>query len=90
MGSASLVEKGRLVLSVPIEQWIDQALASPGIAFLPLTPEIAVASTRLPGTFHKDPADQIIVATARSLNIPVATDDARILAYPHTKLVWMQ
>jgi PIN domain nuclease of toxin-antitoxin system len=49
---------------------------------LPLTPEIAVASTQLQQPFHKDPADQIIVATARLLDCALATDDAQILAYP--------
>ena len=85
---AKLVEKGRLVLSLPVGQWIDQALAYPGIRLLPLTPEIAVASTQLPPPFQRDPADQIIVATARFLDCPLATDDGEILAYPHVKLAW--
>jgi PIN domain nuclease of toxin-antitoxin system len=55
---------------------------------LPLTPEIVVASTQLQQPFHKDPADQIIVATAQALDCALATDDAQILAYPHVKLVW--
>jgi PIN domain nuclease of toxin-antitoxin system len=42
-------------------------------------------STQLPGTFHRDPADQIIVATARYYDCPVLTADARILDYPHVK-----
>src|SRR2546423_7311378 len=71
---AKLVEKGRLVLSLPVGQWIDQALAYPGIRLLPLTPEIAVASTQLPQPFQRDPADQIIVATARFLDCPLSTD----------------
>jgi PIN domain nuclease of toxin-antitoxin system len=85
---AKLVEKGRLALAMPVGQWIDQALAFPGICLLPLDPKIAVASTQLPQSFHNDPADQIITATAREMDCPLATDDGRILAYPHVKLAW--
>lgn len=85
---AKLVEKGRLGLAVPVSQWIDQALAYPGIRLLPLDPKIAVASTQLPQPFHNDPADQIIVATSRELDCPIATDDGKILAYGHVKLAW--
>jgi len=85
---AKLVEKGRLVLAVPVGQWVDQALAYPGIRLLPLDPKIAVASTQLPQPFHNDPADKIITATAREMDCPLATDDGRILAYAHVKLAW--
>lgn len=61
---AKLVEKGKLTLALPVDQWIQQALFYPGITLINLTPEIAVASTRLEGEFHADPADQLIVATA--------------------------
>jgi PIN domain nuclease of toxin-antitoxin system len=85
---AKLVEKGRLALAMPVGQWIDQALAYHGICLLPLGPKIAVDSTQLPQPFHNDPADQIITATAREMDCPLATDDGRILAYTHVKLVW--
>jgi len=61
------------------------ALNSPGTRLLELTPQIAVESTQLPGTFQRDPADQIIVATARIYNCPIVTLDERILAYPHVQ-----
>ena len=61
---AKLVELGRLLLAIPVDQWLAQALQPP-VLLLPLTPEVAVGSTTLPGTFHRDPADQLIVATAR-------------------------
>jgi PIN domain nuclease of toxin-antitoxin system len=64
---AKLVEKGRLRLSLQLDEWIDKALAHPGITLLPLQPAIAIASTRLPSPIHNDPADQIIIATAREL-----------------------
>ncbi len=62
---AKLVEVGRLDLDRPVADWLREALRYPGVRLLELTPDIAVASTTLPGDFHRDPADQIIVATAR-------------------------
>ncbi len=84
---AKLVDKGRLVLPVPVGQWMQQALGYPGITLLPLTPEIAVESTSLPPPFHNDPADQIIVATSRILQCPLVTVDKRIVGYPHVKVL---
>jgi PIN domain nuclease of toxin-antitoxin system len=65
---AKLVEYNRLTIPCPVSEWLKQALSYPGIRLLNLTPRIAVESTELPGEFHKDPADQIIVATARVYN----------------------
>lgn len=62
---AKLVEGSRIKLSLPASDWLAAALAYPGIRLLNLSPEAAVESTRLPGVFHRDPADLIIVATAR-------------------------
>ena len=80
---AKLVEKGRLNLSVPIGDWMCDALHYPGMQILPLSPKIAIESTQLPGDFHRDPADQIIVATSRLLAIPLLTADAKLIEYPH-------
>ena len=77
---AKLVEYSRLSLPCIIEDWFSQALAYPGIKLLQLTPQIAIESTRLTG-FHKDPADQIIVATARIYSCPLITADAKIVSY---------
>jgi PIN domain nuclease of toxin-antitoxin system len=82
---AKLVELDRLVMSCPLGEWIAQALAYPGIRLLYLTPRIAIEATQLPGTFHRDPADQIIVATARVRRYPLLTGDSKILAYSHVK-----
>ena len=84
---AKLVEYRRLELDRPVSDWIDTALACPRLELLPLTPAIAVESTRLPGAFHRDPADQIIVATARILGIRLLTEDSKIIEYPHVRLV---
>jgi PIN domain nuclease of toxin-antitoxin system len=84
---AKLVEYKRLVLPCPTLEWLNQALAYPGVQLLDLSPQIATASTELPGEFHKDPADQIIVATARVHDAPLLTADERTLKYPHVKLL---
>ena len=84
---AKLVERGRLELPVSLETWFEQALNYPGIRIMELTPDISIESTRLPGEFHRDPADQIIVATARVHDCPLITSDERILKYPHVKAV---
>lgn len=82
---AKLVELGRLHLPTRIEEWFDDALDPSGIDLLPLTPQIAAEACRLPGEFHRDPADQIIVATARIYDIPLATADGKILHYPYLR-----
>ena len=82
---AKLVERGRLKLDRPVGDWINAALQAPGLMLQPLTPEIAVAACDLPPPFHSDPADQIIVATARLLDVPILSGDDKILAYPHVK-----
>ena len=83
---AKLAEKGRLTLPNPVRDWLEQALGPSGIQLLPLTPAIAAESTRLPGGFHRDPSDQIIVATARVHDLPLVTVDADIRAYPHVRI----
>lgn len=64
---------------------METALSYPGIRLLDLTPQITIESIRLPGEFHRDPADQIIVATARIYDAPLLTFDEKILNYPHVK-----
>jgi len=82
---AKLVEHGRLILPTPVEEWIGRALTYPGTKLLELTPKIAIESTQLPAPFHRDPADQMIVATARIHNCPLATLDEKLLSYPHIR-----
>jgi len=84
---AKLVENGRLELPVSLEKWFAQALNYPGVQIIELTPEIATESTRLPGEFHRDPADQIIVATARVMKCKLVTSDEKILNYSHVKTI---
>jgi PIN domain nuclease of toxin-antitoxin system len=83
---AKLVQKGRLTLPLPVRDWLEQALGPSGIQLLPITPAIAAESASLPGDFHRDPSDQIIVATARVHDIPLVTVDGDIRAYPHVRV----
>jgi PIN domain nuclease of toxin-antitoxin system len=81
---AKLVEKNRLVFSCSTREWLEEALAYPGVQLLDLTLPIVVDSTQLSG-FHSDPFDQIIVATARIYGCPLLTVDAKILDYPNVQ-----
>ena len=79
--TAMLVSKGRLTLTMPVQEWMDTALIRGGITVIPLTTEISTDSAALPGTFHGDPADRIIVATARRHNATLITLDRKILSF---------
>jgi PIN domain nuclease of toxin-antitoxin system len=83
---AKLVELNRLVLPLDVGEWLTQALNYPGIQLLELTPEICVASTQLKN-FHRDPADQIIVATAQVYASPLVTVDTKIVGYPDIQTI---
>ena len=72
-------------LHCSIKEWFDFALRYPSISLIDLTPEIAIESTQLPGEFHRDPAGQIIVATARIYNCPHLTSDKKIIDYPNVE-----
>lgn len=76
-----LVMKGRIRLEKPLLAWIKEALALPGVELKPLTPEIAVESSQLPDGFHGDPADRLIVSTARVRGLTLLTRDDKILEY---------
>jgi PIN domain nuclease of toxin-antitoxin system len=77
---AKLVEKNRLTFQCSIEEWLELALKYPGIQLLQLNLPIILESTRLSG-FHADPADQIIVATAKINGLSLITQDEKILNY---------
>ena len=78
---ATLESRGRVTMSMPLEQWITEALSKPGVGLVPLLPNIAIESARLPANFHGDPADRLIVAAARVMGLAVVTRDSKILAY---------
>lgn len=83
---AKLVERKRIELPEPPDVWVRMALAYPGVRLVDLTPEIAIEATRLPQPFHRDPADQFLVATARLQAAELVTVDSKILNYPHVPL----
>ena len=78
---AMLVAKGRLRLGQDVAEWLATALGLPGIRLEPITPVIAVASTRLPWDVHPGPADRILLATARHLDATLITADQKMLDY---------
>ncbi|MDQ1362336.1 MAG: hypothetical protein QG652_196 [Pseudomonadota bacterium] len=85
---AMLVDHGRLVLTMDVETWLETAKKIPSIQFVPIDNSIAIQSTRLPGDFHRDPADRMLVALARHWSAPIVTADEKILAYKYVKAVW--
>jgi PIN domain nuclease of toxin-antitoxin system len=84
---AMLVKRGRVALPMNVRAWVEQALSKPGIAVAPLTPEIAIESGHLPGEMHGDPADRMLVATARVLGAKLVTKDAQLIRYSRQRHV---
>ncbi len=85
---SKLIEKKLIGLSCEPEEWLNQALDMPKLRLVPLSPNLAYRSTVLPQTFHGDPADQIIVATAREENATVLTSDKNFKQYRHVRTLW--
>jgi len=79
---------GKLELPLEINEWFERARSYPNLVVKPLSPLDAIASTQLPGQFHKDPADRMIIAMARRHGAPLVTSDTRIRAYPHVETIW--
>jgi PIN domain nuclease of toxin-antitoxin system len=79
--AALLASRGRVALSRPLALWMTEAVSAPGLSIEPLLPLVAIEASLLPETFHRDPADRLIVATARVTNAQLMTRDHRILDY---------
>lgn len=71
----------RIDLAVEVRTWVARALSLPGVRLKGLSPAVAIESTRLPGAPHRDPADRMLIATARLTGAALVTCDARVLAY---------
>jgi PIN domain nuclease of toxin-antitoxin system len=71
----------RIERSQDVRTWVGRALSFPGVRFKGLSPSIAIESVSLPGQVHRDPADRILIATARLTGAALVTSDARILSY---------
>lgn len=83
-----LVELGRIKISCDALTWIKSALEIPTLQCIDISPEIAYHSTTLPGDFHKDPVDQLLVSTARIHEATIITSDKSIKKYRHVKSLW--
>mgnify|MGYP002850912619 CR=1 FL=1 len=82
------VEKGQLGLDRPLDDWLDLATLQEGLRLTEPSRPVLVESCRLPGGFHGDPADQMLVATARLHGAALVTRDRAIRAYEHVRTVW--
>jgi PIN domain nuclease of toxin-antitoxin system len=84
---AMLEQRRRIALPMNVRTWVEQALSKPGISVAPLTSEIAIESVNLPGDLHGDPADRMLVATARVLGATLLTKDAQLIRYSRQRHV---
>jgi PIN domain nuclease of toxin-antitoxin system len=78
---ARLAAGGQILLSTPAKKWIDESVETLMLDHLPITGDIAIEAYLLPASFHRDPADRLLVATARIHNLVLVTADERILGY---------
>ena len=85
---ARKVAKEQIVLDRPLDEWLDIATLRDGLQLVELSRPVLVESCRLPPPFHGDPADQIIVATARHHGARLVTKDRAIRDYEHVQSVW--
>lgn len=85
---AMMAVKKRIEIDIPVAVWLARAVHDTGITVIELSPDIAVDSCTLPGSFHKDPADRIIVATARVHGLTLLTKDQGILGYDQVQTLW--
>ena len=84
---AMLEKRGRVGIPMNIRKWVAEALNQPGVSVAPLTAEIAIESVNLPGELHGDPADRMLVATARVLGATLLTKDSRLIEYSRRRYV---
>jgi PIN domain nuclease of toxin-antitoxin system len=85
---AMMVTRGRITLTMTPEEWLEYAINRTGITIFNLNPKIALESCNLPGNFHEDPADRLIVATARVSQSYLITKDKKIIDYQFVNTVW--
>ncbi len=78
----------KLAIDRDVRSWVGLASSYPGITVQRLDPRDALGSTLLPGRFHRDPADRILIALARRLEVPLVTSDRAIRRYQHVQTVW--
>ena len=76
---AMLYNLGRIRLTIPLREWLDKAVAAPLVRRHGISPAVAAELASLPDSFHRDPADRILVATTRVLGATLLTRDKRII-----------
>lgn len=82
-----LVDKGRIEIGMDTLDWINQALDVQGMQLLPITPRIAIQSTKIPGSLHGDPVDRLLIASAYEENAVLVTCDKKILEFGCEKFI---
>lgn len=85
---AMMASRKKIEMKITPEEWLSYALEKTGIRVFEISPKIAIDVCNLPGDFHKDPADRIIVSTARVNNMTLVTKDEKILDYPYAITIW--
>lgn len=85
---AMLERAGRLEVDGPVWEWLEDAIDELKVEVVGVTPRIAARSAHIGQTFHGDPADQLIAATAIELDVPLVTADERLRASPAVRTLW--
>ena len=84
---ACLIEGGDFVINCPFDSWFEQSIVDLSLKTQEVSHQIAMKAYQLPGSFHRDPADQQIVATAICQGMTLMSADERILQYPAVKTI---
>jgi PIN domain nuclease of toxin-antitoxin system len=78
---AMLFNKGKIIFSITLSEWINKLLSTPGLNLMDLSTSILIESCGLPHYEHKDPVDRMLIATARNINSYLMTFDQKIIEY---------
>jgi PIN domain nuclease of toxin-antitoxin system len=85
---AMFAHKKRVVFTRDVKEWLRDLRLLPHFRCLPVSASVAALSTQLPGRFHQDPVDRLLVATSIDQGVPLVTKDDRIRRYPHVQTIW--
>lgn len=86
--TALLASLNRVTFAVSVDDWFADLTRVSAVEFVPIDNEIGIQAVLLPDEFQRDPADRIIVATARKFGVPIITADEKIRAYRHVRTIW--
>jgi len=84
---AKMIQRRRIEVDTPLETWLGSVASHPLLTIIPITASVAAESVQLGDAFHRDPADQIIVATARCHDLTLITADERIRRWDKVRVV---